>query len=368
MGNIKNFLSDRPTRDILSIFVISRLLILFIGYLSSLVIIKGEFFKRPVILHSLLDLFYRWDSGWYISIVKQGYSYIVGRESSAAFFPLFPLVVKALTFVFKNPVITGFIASNVFFILGAFYLYKLILVDYKDYSIAFRAVFYIMIFPSTFFFSVPYTEGLFIFLVTACFYYAVKQKWLAASIFGFFLSLTKVFGVLIAVPLIAEYFLNSGRIKKDILWLLLIPMGLILYMGYTCLRFGDAFAFYHSASAWGVKFAPILTTLADVKRYSLFYRWVFLGTIGITSILIAYLIYFKVRMSYIIYAVSFFIMFLSINILEGIERYIIVLFPLYLSLSLIGTKNRFLDICIILFSTAFLVLFTVLFANGYWFT
>jgi len=74
MGNIKNFLSDRPTRDILSIFVISRLLILFIGYLSSLVIIKGEFFKRPVILHSLLDLFYRWDSGWYISIVKQGYS------------------------------------------------------------------------------------------------------------------------------------------------------------------------------------------------------------------------------------------------------------------------------------------------------
>src|SRR3989338_10037207 len=105
LGMFKKLQDSRPIRDVLSIFVVSRLLILFIGYLSSLVIIKGEFYNRPVIPRSLLDLFYRWDSGWYISIVKQGYSYIVGRESSAAFFPLFPLVVKALTCVFKDPVI-----------------------------------------------------------------------------------------------------------------------------------------------------------------------------------------------------------------------------------------------------------------------
>src|SRR3989338_177663 len=89
MRFIKKLLYNGPMKDILGIFVISRVLILFIGYLSNLVIIKGEHFNSP---RSLLDLFFSWDSGWYLDIVKNGYFYIPGKESSVAFFPLYPIL------------------------------------------------------------------------------------------------------------------------------------------------------------------------------------------------------------------------------------------------------------------------------------
>jgi Gpi18-like mannosyltransferase len=36
----------------------------------------------------------QWDSGWYRQIAMEGYSYVVGRQSTVAFFPAYPLVVR----------------------------------------------------------------------------------------------------------------------------------------------------------------------------------------------------------------------------------------------------------------------------------
>ena len=116
-------------KDILGIFVISRVLILFIGYLSNLVIIKGEHFNSP---RSLLDLFFSWDSGWYLDIVKNGYFYIPGKESSVAFFPLYPILIKFFPFSFFDPKLIGFILSNLFLLLAGIYLYRLVKLEFKN--------------------------------------------------------------------------------------------------------------------------------------------------------------------------------------------------------------------------------------------
>ena len=178
------------------------------------------------------------------------------------------------------------------------------------------------------------------------------------------------------VPFVIEYFgislrplkVSLVKIKKDILYLLLVPFGLFAYMSYTYFRFGDAFAFYHSASVWGRKFISIFSTLSDLSHYSLFYKEIFLGAIILACFLILCLFLYSMRSSYGIYSLVYMTAYLSSNVLEGIPRYISALFPLYIALSLICAKNKFLDILFTLFFVGLLSLFTILFANGYWFT
>jgi len=357
---------------ILGIFVISRLLILFVGYLSSLAVAKGKWFSQS---SSLLDLFYRWDSGWYMSIVERGYFCIPGKESSIGFFPLYPLLVKILSFVFVNAKLTGFIISNVALFLAAIYLYKLVRMDFNR-NVAFKSVFYMLIFPTSFFFSIFYTEGLFLFLAIACFYYARKKQWLVASALGFFLSLTRSVGFLIIIPLIFEYLdidfknfkIDRKKIKKDVFYLLLIPAGLFSFMFYNYIKFRDALAFSHVQAAWSRKLSFISSTLMNTGSYTLFYKIIFYGFVIFALILIVYLVYSKIRISYIIYSLLFLLFYLSTVLLESMPRYISVLFPIYLGMSLLSKRDKFFEYLFTLFSIALLTLFTILFVNGYWFT
>lgn len=381
---IPRFARNRPLlfnqkilKEVLSIFIVSRLLIIFIGYLSNLVIIKGRFFSSFPASGSLLNLFFKWDSQWYMSIVENGYFYTPGEESSVSFFPFYPMLVKFFSSIFGNPELIGFIISNLALLFAAIYLYKLIMFDFKDSRIASKTVFYMLIFPLSFFFSIFYAEGLFLFLAISSFYYARKKQWLIASILGFFLSLTRIVGVLIFIPFLIEYFdinfktfkINFRKIKKDIIYLLLVPAGLFSYMFYLYIKFNDAFCFSSALFVKGKKLTSIFTTLGNsINYYSVFYNIIFIGSVIFALVLIFYLIYLKIRVSYIIYSLLLLFVYLSSGHLEGTPRFIGILFPLFLGASLLANKNKFLDYSFTLFSVMLLTLFTILFVNGYWFT
>lgn len=357
--------------EILSVFIITRLLIVFIGSLSRLIIIKDRWFREP---SSILDLFFKWDSGWYLTIVHNGYFYIPGEESNVAFFPLFPVLVKIFSFVFGNPILMGFIISNIALLFAALYLYKLIILDFKDTDIATKTVFYMLVSPLSFFFSIFYTEGLFLFLAISAFYYARKRQWLAASILGYFLSLTKCVGVFIIIPFLIEYFgmdfkslkIDPKKIKKDMFYLLLIPAGLLSYMFYLYVRFNDPLTFFHSQSAWGRGFTTISATAASVLRYGLFDNIIFMASVVSASILIIYLIPLRGRMSYIAYSIALLYSSLSAGLLAALPRFISIIFPIYLVISLLANRSKFLEYLFSISSIMLLTLFTILFVNGYW--
>ena len=224
---------------IIAIFIVSRLIIFSIGYLSSFIITKDTFASTNP---SILDLFCKWDSGWYLSIEKNGYDYTPGKESSVNFFPLYPLLINLFAFIFGNPKLMGCLISNISLLLASIYLYKLARLDF-DESVSMSSVLLMLIFPTSFFFSIIYTEGLFLFLSISAFYYARKRNWKIVGVLGFFASLTKFIGVFIFIPLLFEYLelnfssfkLKKEKIKKDMLYLLLIPAGLLSFMVYLYL-------------------------------------------------------------------------------------------------------------------------------------
>jgi len=125
-------------------------------------------------------------------------------------------------------------------------------------TIARRAIWLLALFPTGFFLSVVYTEGLFLFLTVAAFYCARRRWWLIACILGGLSAATRTIGVLVILPLAYEWWrqpphtIRSSNLRwTSAVWLLLIPVGLIAFMVYLELAFGNPLTFLEAHSAWG---------------------------------------------------------------------------------------------------------------------
>ncbi len=147
-----------------------------------------SYFKRGYFLTRIfpLDIFTRWDSKWYLSIIKTGYqasANFTTTYSNLAFFPLYPYLVKCVGWLgVQLPdslyIFIGLLLSNLFFLASAALLYRLIIssLDF-DEDIARRALTLLIVFPVSFFFSAFYPESLFLLLTLLGFTFAVEENW-----------------------------------------------------------------------------------------------------------------------------------------------------------------------------------------------
>lgn len=160
-----------------------------------------------------------WDSEYYLGIAVGGYddplAGTVKTQSSSApiiknysFFPLYPflmsLVKEPMVWIGMRPIAAAAIAGSVLSLLGTlagmFALYQLTR-DQLDESGAERAVFYMLIFPTAFFFGMIYTEGLFIGMAFWSLVLAKRGHWFWAGLLGLFAAWTRAHGAALAVPL-----------------------------------------------------------------------------------------------------------------------------------------------------------------------
>lgn len=154
-------------KSVLYPFFLSRIVLLLIGWFSRSFIAEGKFFpiERGWLYspHRLLDIWGRWDTGWYMDIVVNGYSIrgdLAQVQSNVAFFPLYPYLVRFGLLLIPDwlqtsgiILLVGVLISNACFLAALYVLCCLIL--HKGYSeaVAGRAVLYVAIFPVSFIFS-----------------------------------------------------------------------------------------------------------------------------------------------------------------------------------------------------------------------
>ncbi|MBM3205318.1 hypothetical protein FJZ41_00500, partial [Candidatus Shapirobacteria bacterium] len=103
----------------------------------------------------------------YLDIARRGYGVY-----QQAFFPLYPKLIAFLTPVFGGQaLVAGWVISLVCFYFSLFFFYKLLALDFSE-RITKRTLFYLLVFPTTFFFTTVYTEALFFLLIIGSFYLA----------------------------------------------------------------------------------------------------------------------------------------------------------------------------------------------------
>lgn len=311
------------------------------------------------------------DGVHYLSIVKNGYF-----QFEQAFFPLFPLLIKAITYLtaIESIYIATFIL-HAFFLLALVFFYKLLRLDYGIKE-SWWIILFLIFFPTSFFFASVYTESLFLFLSVACFYYARKGKWWLAGVLGMLAALTRFVGIFLFPVLLIEFLQNKERVNR-MLWLFLIPVGTLLYMGWLTKTYHDPLLFFHSQPAFGAnRSGDQLILLPQVffrylkivflSSFTYQYKIALLELItSLLALLLCLISFKKLRLSYALYSILCFTAPTLTGSLSSMPRYLLVIFPLFIVLNKI-LKKTVLKILVLFLFLFLLALFTALFTRGYW--
>jgi Mannosyltransferase (PIG-V) len=199
----------------------------------------------------------RWDAGWYISIVERGYWFDPKGESNAAFFPLFPLLIKGFALIVGNPIVAGLLVANLAAVGAVLALWRWVRAVHGPVA-AGHAVLWLLVYPFSLFFHTIYAEGLFFLLVTLALDASARGHRLVAGVCGALAAATRPMGVLLTPALawgLWRSVRTSGRLHaSDVVGVLLPAAGLAAYMAYLWVAVGDPWAFWKAhVVGWGVQ-------------------------------------------------------------------------------------------------------------------
>ena len=247
----------------LAVAFVSRLAVLVVGYEVTA---RRRVGGVPLHWSFVSRLTREWaikDGGSFIAIARGGY----WRPHSAAFFPLYPLALRATAMLTGGDyALAGVLLSLACYAAAMVLLYRLTAAEF-DTRTAALAVAFISVFPTALSFGLVYSESLFLLLTLAAFVFARKERWLPAGVAGMLAVATRSSGLVLLPALLLLYGGQQGWTWRHVslrwprdrrgAWLALIPAGLLAFMAYLWWRLGDPLAFSVAERAnWGRSLAP----------------------------------------------------------------------------------------------------------------
>ena len=359
---------------------VGTLLIAFFA-VNYIPLLGENFFGGKLINYNQNPLFWGWanyDGEHFSSIALFGY-----KSLQQFYFPLYPFLIRSLAIFFdpefSSYVVSGILISNASLFLALIGLYKLARLDYSE-KVSKLAIILILLFPTSFYFGAVYTESIFLCLAVWSFYLFRTNKFLFASILAMLSSSTRVVGITILPAFLVNIFWDRKLIKKELLSLLFIPMGLLSYMYYLFLYWGGTIKLYQAYKLFGEQRSGHLVLLPQV-----FYRYFFkiipnlswdylpvvfavlLETFAATLFLYLIIISFrKIRWDYWMFSVLGYLIPTTSGSFSSMPRYLILIFPMFFVLAQkLEFAKKSLLIGIFLILATMLIVAESLFFRGY---
>jgi len=227
----------------------------------------------------------RWDAAWYLVIARYGYRPDLGvfTASRTAFFPTYPLGLRTISWFGVPPVLAGVLLSLGALALALYGIHRLTTLElacrertlaggWRLADAARLAVLLTAFAPMAFYFSAVYSESLYLAVSVGLFWSARQGRWLSVGVLGALASATRSTGLVLMLPAVMLYLygpredrrvdfagrvrlLPRYRLRRDALWLGLLPLGVVLYAACLGLSGGDPLAPFHAQDVWGRHFA-----------------------------------------------------------------------------------------------------------------
>jgi hypothetical protein len=219
--------------------------------------------------------------------------------------------------------VAGLLLSGVASVIAVFFLRRLGGLLFDD-RVGRLAGVLLLVFPTSLFLSAFYTEGLFVCLASACMFYYFRARFLLCGVLGFCAMLTRSTGIVLfaalALDLAARLQRREQRFRPEMLGLGLIPLGLVAFMLLLEREVGDPLAFVEASQHWrggvlqqrfidalfGASFLALAAAMAAKRLPIALWSFVLLGVL----------------------------LPLSTYGLGAMTRYVLVLFPAFLFMSL----------------------------------
>lgn len=332
--------------------------------------IQPQYIKSPGSATLYQRLFYSWvaywDSGQYTGIALKGYEF-----PQQAFFPLWPLLIKAVTLIGLSVEVSLYVLTLIFS-LATFILFYLLAVKILSKKEAKYALLLFCAYPSSMFLIAGYTESAFLTFTLLAFLLLEKGNYVAASLVGGLSSFTRLVGMAIALSFLTV----STSIVKRVSYFSLCLWGFGAYAAFLFLNYKDPLYFMKANQAWcevsgrcGLTFP-----LAPLYYYA---KFIVEGRIEpnftsttdfLASVIFISLLYFefkKLGLRYFIYSLTVILIPLMSGSTVGMVRYVMAAFPVFYVLpSLLRSKVIIFIICVLLLLLQFR--FVTYYTNKMW--
>jgi len=278
-----------------------------------------------------LGLWERFDTLWYIHIAQFGYD----RPASIVFYPLYPALIRAASWILHPPLAASLVVST----FAAFFFFwgmQLLVELDQDANTALRAAWFAAIWPASFILFAGYAEPLVMAFTVWAIYFARQSRWPLAGALAFLAGATKAVGCFVFFPLAFLGLKNKTWRAWTSLLTLVPPLAFSLWTR----RAGFPPVSQVYPKYWAVTMAfPLVTAAQCVVRFlagglDLLFKLNFasLVIVGALSLLK------RIRAEYQLYAVAVILLFLTKSaqpLLNETLRYVLVVFPAYISLALL---------------------------------
>jgi hypothetical protein len=265
---------------VLPIVIATRLAVLVVGLMAVKLIgfppITAYREWQTIWPDDLVNLPWRWDTGWFTGIAIDGYTWDPNptHEQSIVFFPGFPMLMRlgaTLIGQSQSPVAVvwaGVAVSWITFTFACVYLYRLVRDEFGDADAAIGAVLLLAAYPFAVFFSTAYSESLFLFTVVGTFVHFRRQEWGRAALFGLATGLSRLNGCMFSVVLAAIIVWRewAPTVSRSTAWRLadlwspaslrawivaaMPGIGMLLYCAFIWQLTGDPLAWIKRQAAW----------------------------------------------------------------------------------------------------------------------
>jgi Gpi18-like mannosyltransferase len=338
------------------------------------VIAKNE---RLGSLYNWLSIWNRWDAPHYLDIARMGYVRDGVEARWIVFYPLYPWLVRAASFVVRDDLAAAFLVSTLASVAAGLLLYRLARLD-DDEWVARASVFFMFVFPTSYFLHIGYTESLFLALALATMLAARVRRWPLAGALGALACMTRANGLAL-IPALAfealEDYRACGRVlRARWLYALLPAAGFGVYLLINWSVKGSSVAFLRAQDEyWYRSFAWPWDAVAGswvmfrdgtpADAWMVGWQEIFFVMLGLGLTVWAWL---RMRASYAAWMTCNWLLWTCTKFVLSVPRYTLVLFPLYIIFARASARRPLAGALIAVWSMLFLALFLVRFSQGYW--
>jgi hypothetical protein len=321
------------------------------------------------------DLFLRWDGAWYVEAARSGYPHTLpvgphgGRgQSTVAFFPLFPLVIRSLARVTGMPLEASALVVTLGFGALATILVWLLVRRVAGSEVADRATALFCFFPGSFVLSMAYSEPLMLALAAGCLLALLSERWVIAGVAAGLATATRPNAIALVACCLWE---GTRRVRRGewraLAAPVLAPTGMLAFFGFLWVRTGRADAWFRTqGDAWEQKFDYGRRTLRDVGRmlqHPLADINVLIAVVCVVFLVVTGALLLRAQLPSVLLVYTAVIVFLAYTseVTGSRPRFLLVAFPLLIP---IAQKSRGVAFSVVLGSSAVLLAALAMLSTG----
>lgn len=338
----------------------------------------------------VLSYWAHWDGRWFAHIAVHGYD----TDSATAFFPLYPLVLRAGIEAGLGVAVFGVLVSTLAALAALYFIFELAHAWY-DRRVALASIVTLAFFPTAFYLNAVYSDALFLALSSGSLWALfVRRQLVLAGALACLAVLTRNIGGLLVLPLAYEWVRN----RREFGWTAVIGVagpvvGFLTYALYLWHRSGDPLLFSSAyRQNWHREVANPLTTLRDafahahdgasylvpgrvLETTSVFPSLLLSNTLNVVFLGFALsaliLAVRRVPVGALLYTIPAVLGPLALNDPRGLPlisypRYVLVVFPLFVAVAVVLARNRVALVAWTVCSAAVGAYLTLLFTSWRW--